>query len=891
MESTSTPSLAEACLKLSNELAEHPPLDPEFNTQHERAISSLKKAVEDLSGSQEEVKQAMKVLTEYFYAVSGHGSRPSHPHPQLSTLLAKATREDPICRPLFGLLEKSDSQENHLQSTGGAAPDSILEVARRITARPWHESESSQELDREQIRSALRIIANCCADNNVNRSVIVRRNGIEALMDMLREKRECDLVIPTLYNVCVDYDEPAVDSKGNALRLPQQSSIGNGQEVGPPAVNAAEQKLGMAWDVSRNLTSVETLLGAGESAQNCLATLADLVEMASRVALHGMHYLVHGPTGDDTVEIQHPSGRRLIQSLLSEGADLATFAECRVSICQAMMNILSQPGCFQAMIDIDGAIWKLIHLPYGSDEDQKEVENDGEDENDEELLQPYRNAILKFVYGVSALDAYADKFDPESSLIRDCIQSLDQHKYKAEISQSGGPTTFLDTMPWAPICVLLANSITTANRAARLAKSSRLASNIKTLVASSDDPDVLLPAVDLSVRLAICREGQDALHDAGMMSVMHKLVKPRSQTDVVGLEIQRKAVTLIRLMIKGRPEYLGDLAPESGGRLPTNSDTSDRQSSAASDPILASVMSLFKNTDDASTRTEIGRLSIELVRQSFERPGARLAYDSSARTTKPFTTMDVEAKLIMLLSGRPDTYGHQDGDSDSPDWDVLSTPVDAMAFIITSLTQPSSTTPQPPRQPQQHQLLTTTPSASNASIGVAATTPGGSPSGEIYAAEGEAWFGLACLAGLESDAAKPAILATLARNSGELLKRLRLIITRGSWASLEDMSHTPDTESDNDEHDDDDDDGSIPHNQNRGRLPPPDARYQNAKSLVMLLLRRRYHQAQPAPQLHALTSRTTTTDDLSAAPDGLISHAAVLRALALEMGFGLDELE
>ncbi|KAL2418572.1 hypothetical protein ABEF91_004081 [Exophiala dermatitidis] len=880
MESTSTSSQAEACLKLSNELAEHPPSGPEFNTQHEKAISSLKKAAEDLSDSKAEVKQAMRVLTEYFHAVSGPGPSASHPHPPLSTLLAKATREDPTWRPLFGLLERSDWQENYLQSTGGAAPDSILEVARRIIARPWHESESSREFDREQIRSALRIIANCCADNNVNRSVIVRRNGIEALMDMLREKRECDLVIPTLYNVCVDYDEAAVDSKGNPLRLPQQSSTSNGQEAGPPAVNAAEQKLGMTWDVSRNLTSVETLLGARELAQNCLATLADLVEMASRVALHGMHYLVHGPTGDDTVEIQHPSGRRLIQSLLSEGADLATFPECRVSICQAIMNILSQPGCFEALIDIDGAIWKLVHLPYGSDQDQKEVENDDENE-DEELLQPYRNAILKFVYGISALDAYADKFDPESSLIRDCIQSLDQHKYKAEISQSGGPTAFLDTMPCAPICVLLANSITTANRAARIAKSSRLASNIKTLVASSDDLEVLLPAVDLSVRLAICREGQDALHDAGMMSVMHKLVKPRSQTDAVGLEIQRKAVTLIRLMIKGRPEYLGDLGPEPGGRLSTNNDTPDRQSSAASDPILAPVMSLFKNTDDASTKTEIGRLSIELVRQSFQRP-ARSSTDSSVRTSKPFTTMDGEAKLLMLLSGRSATHGA------TLDWDVFSTPVDAMGYIITSLTRPSSTTPQ---TSQRQQLLTTTPSLSNASIGVAAPTTSGSPSGEIYAAEGEAWFGLALLARLETDAAKPAILATLARNGGELLKRLRLIITRGSWASLEDMSDTPDTKSDNDEHDDDEDNGSIPHNQNRGRLPPPDARYQNAKSLVMLLLRRRY-ETQPAPQLQALTSRTTT--DVLAASDGSPSHAAVLeelRALALEMGFGLDELE
>lgn len=311
----------QACMKLANDLMVYPPSarDWDLRGAYDDLLSKIEAAGRSPNSPSGGIATATKALANYFARVvhrqSSHG-------PTLCTLLANTTRDVPFWRPLFGLNTRSDVEQNRSQMAGDASPrldsdgpDCVLEVARRVLTRPWNESSS------QLFRSALRLIANCCADNNLNRSVIVRRGGVELMMHLARWRRECDLLIPTLFNVCIDFDEPAVDAEGEPWKPLDQMQTDPGHES-EPIVNAAEQRLGMFWELSDGACSVETLLDTSDYAEGCSATLADLVEMASRVSLYGVHNLVRQLDGTEPEEIVEARTIGLIDALLTQGSKL-----------------------------------------------------------------------------------------------------------------------------------------------------------------------------------------------------------------------------------------------------------------------------------------------------------------------------------------------------------------------------------------------------------------------------------------------------------------------------------------------------------------------------------------------------------------------------------------
>jgi hypothetical protein len=198
----------EACIRLAKELKEHYDSDRRQNPADHLLITSLVDAVRSKS-----LELLMPAVWEYIHAKNRLGA-PDPSKAPLFRILADTTREIPFWRPLFGVAVRPDKAANLAQQIQRSSPDSVLEVARRVVL-------DFSAVPREQLRDALRIIANTCADNNANRSIIVNRDGIGALLELLRNRKECDLVIPVLYNVCVDYDEPATDSDGNPMVLPK----------------------------------------------------------------------------------------------------------------------------------------------------------------------------------------------------------------------------------------------------------------------------------------------------------------------------------------------------------------------------------------------------------------------------------------------------------------------------------------------------------------------------------------------------------------------------------------------------------------------------------------------------------------------------------------------
>ncbi|KAK4940827.1 hypothetical protein LTR10_019099 [Elasticomyces elasticus] len=706
----------EACLRLAEALSEQPLSNRWLLQLCSTAVSKLQNA--DLNETKQvDIPDALKSLTTYFHHATTNGSKGYNP--QLSVLLADITRERPFWRPLFGLLERPSPEANLRQLSGKDRPDCILEVARRIISREWG------LMRRDEDQGALRLIANCCADNNINRHIIVQRGGVESLMARVATG---GLIFPTLYNVCIDYDEPAIDSEGKPLAPLSKMQASTVQPLPTQTLNLAEQKLGRYFDplAQKRACSVTLLVNASPHAGPHLSVLADLIEMASRIALYGSENLLTSASGETQPQQTQNQGldpRSLVHPLIFEGSVISKDEpDSCASICQAVLNILSQQDFRDPVSHNDKLLWHLIHLPYvwqaGREED--------EDEELIESLAPYRKAILKTVYEISASNFYFAISGPGSKIVGRCTDYL--HEYQRGSTSSTRDPDHVYPGPLASVCVLVANSLTrTEHVVGFLATGTPIASYLTTILECSLDPDVLLPAVNIATRLCLCREGQDVLHTASLMNVAQKLLKPTSETDTLAMDIQRETVTLVRLLIKGRPAFLSDLNIEA------------MDDSGENKTVMASVLTLFEKTNDPRTKIEIGRLAIEMLRTHFSKDQHIAQSDA-----EPGRSIDEHDFLTMCNVATPNN---------------TLTIADTIAYIITQ--------PQAQSQP---------PGPSSTPV----------PGADQVQAEAEAWFGLGLLSTLPSS--RPWIMSALSRNENQLLIRLRQIVQDKSSQNAEESS-------------------------------------------------------------------------------------------------------
>ncbi|EXJ74917.1 uncharacterized protein A1O5_01613 [Cladophialophora psammophila CBS 110553] len=809
--------LGEACFRLADMLEQHWSNDQGLNRKHSALISALRSS-SDLQDEKCGVLTLMPALVSHVDEVIQKGQPEEFKTAVLCTL-ADSTREGPSWRLLFGLEAKPNSAVNDNEIRRACPPDCILEIARRIVSGKTQASTS------EQVRSALRIIANCCADNNVNRNVIIQRDGIEAMLEMARQRRECDLVIPTLYNVCVDYDEPARNAAGEPwVSLQEKTAEGANADSGP-AANAAEQRLGTFWFPAERSTSFEILLETKDYRDCPVATVADLVEMASRVALYGTQNFVHKVGGhrlDESVEINTTAD--VVHSLLTYGIELAKEdIDCRVSICQAILNFLSQPDTHHIVGGDLRMIWNLIHLPYTMNGLEFEIEAD----EDEHALASYRKEILKTIYRVSATGAYEKISGSQSPLLRNCFDTLEVDR----------PHDFL-----ASICVLLANSVVSKERAQQLIQSSprNVANFLSDLITKTSDSGVLLPAISLATRLSLCPEGQDALHKTNMiLAISVLLTSPSSHVDTSKLEMQWDTISLVRLMIKGRVEYIRDLA--------FNSEASSHSN------IMSVMISIFETTSQTEIKTEIGRLSIEILRTLLS---------STRQSTQSVIAVEQDE------AGRMD---HKKAES-------------IFQSIIPPQTRLSPTTTSPPNLVSRTTIADTISCILTQSISQSSNPQQrSSHQSHLLQAEAEAWFGLALLSTFPST--HSSIKAALARHDFHLLKRLREIAATKDTTALDPVGpHNPANR--NDGNNIEEEVAGIENAPGTAKTTTEklDPRYENIKVLVARLVRPQ--QSQPQLQLQSLCldseSPSPTTAQAGIEADKQVQ--AGLEAAAAEMG-------
>ena len=105
---------------------------------------------------------------------------------------------------------------------------------------------------------------------------MVDRDGVTYLMSLTSQRVEPDLVIPTIFNICVDYEYP----DGEELTLSGESAPGKATSVEFDGVNPAQRQLGA---FSAHGGAFHALLGLVDVLvyQERLPFLAELIQMAS----------------------------------------------------------------------------------------------------------------------------------------------------------------------------------------------------------------------------------------------------------------------------------------------------------------------------------------------------------------------------------------------------------------------------------------------------------------------------------------------------------------------------------------------------------------------------------------------------------------------------------
>lgn len=693
----------QACHNLADALSQLAPTTWATNHDFKQLIQHLRRAAESPSNPKTGLVPAIQELSQYLgqHIITDTGDSDA-----IFTFLANTTRDVPFWRPLFGLDSKASAEENRLQKDRKVSPDCVLEVAQRIVKR------SPSQFSSVKTRAALRLIANCCADNNINRSVIVHRDGLGGLMYLACLRLECDLLIPTLYNVCVDYDEPAIDLQGKPWPALKQTNETSQASAGP-IVNAAEQKLGSWWDEEHSISSVEYLVRTSSASDP--SSLADILEMTTRVSVYGIHNLVCNLDGTEADDMVAAYSTGLVYELITKGTEIAlSDSDSWIGILQSILNVLSQKNVHGAVLNIEGTLWQLVNLPYLHPTD--------DDPELEASIQPYRKAILKLVYEISSLESYGNKFNADSALVKNCVMTLEQFQVTQRPSPGSSPSSSTDS-PYASVIVLLANTIISPDRPERLLKAHpRLVHSLTKIVASSKDPELVRPTIDLATRLALCPSGQGQLYSSQFLAATEARLTPTSETDTANIEIQRNIVDLARLIVKGNAAHLDTLAQSSPTREPT---------------FMSAIMHLFHHTPDTPTKLAISRLTIEILRTLMS---------WTSNTTTPTSTLDADADNPKATSGLEKTLESifPSRHSQTP----TITPAEMIGYIITqSTSEPQGPTPtQPP-----------------------SSTPNPEPEG---------WFGLALLSTFPSY--HTTILDTLSANDSLLMKRLRDIVTENA---------------------------------------------------------------------------------------------------------------
>lgn len=382
--------------------------------------------------------------------------------------------------------------------------------------------------DREKnIEYATKVIANCCADNNENRRHVIDSGGIRVLMLLLANGYDPNFVVPTMYNVCAELEDPAQDP------VYHEST---GQEDALRVTMAEERLATMDGTYNSVLAGTVSLLGSlvvNRCSSHTADYLADLVEMATRPA---------AVIGETITDPHYPFLQLALPRLMAAdgGCRLAhQSARCRLHICRALLAI-SHVSAVGSYLAATGEILNFALTAY-TREDSTTYFGDDEEEQLEntQALSAVQTAMLQLVYKVCQLPEFTAA--PKYAAARQALRI---------IHDSGDTAPFTRALAY----IILYNFVDGDTRANLLAAEGVL-SPLMTTLQHDTDKVVLYPALGLASKLAVTWRLRTTLRDAGALTSMPRMLTAPN----LGYEIPLTAITFIELMIKGHPDHVPDL--------------------------------------------------------------------------------------------------------------------------------------------------------------------------------------------------------------------------------------------------------------------------------------------------------------------------------------------
>ena len=533
------------------------------------------------------------------------------------TCLADVSRDVPILRLLFGLQRRSSKTENDKQVDKLIAPDCVLEAARRVLFA------TKTALARGLRKQALRIIANCCADNDTNRALMIDRYGVEKLKSLAEEREELIVLLPTIYNVCVDYDMIAKGDDGKELRITEEmGELSVDQSA--VALTVAEQALGK-FNPGFQKTAMQIFLDLTTQVEESQhPVLADIIEMASRPALFGIEH-VFDQHPDDLHQSKLES---LFGALSSNAQSLALDQDPRASICQTYLNLLSQPTIQNFLSQSPTDLEAFIDLPYITED--VSLRNDA-----------FTTAFLKITYSISSLPTCTETVTPRSGIVKRLTRRLNTGQIAP-----------------APALVLLANSLTNTERVNEFQTSYHPHAKLVHILEYQTESFVILPTLGFCTRLALIPQGQVELYSAMILPAITILLTTEPRTEK-NFEIHRESIALARLVVKSQPTHALSLLTDSA-------------------QLFTAIVGLASTTIDASSKLEAGRFVVEILRTLLSRSNTDpstpstlpTAYGSPSNSTastektqdlESLTTPTAISSILFLITDAPSSAIRAEG--------------------------------------------------------------------------------------------------------------------------------------------------------------------------------------------------------------------------------------
>lgn len=416
-----------------------------------------------------------------------------------------------------------------------------------------------------------KLIANCCANNDNNRRIAIHAGALLPLMNLLLKGADPNILIPTIYNVCADLEDPAEN-----MTVDKQVSDSGIQPT------LAEERLATTDGSARSIfsgiftfLSPPVVLGCRDEIKEYLA---DVIEMAARPSAVAEH--VSQPALGNAIDrLLAPDGGRL----LAEHS-----AKCRISIIRALLAI-AVSSTAKSFLASSGVIFDVASMAQPENVSE-EYYGDEQEEQQENLesFESLKTAMLKVVYEVCQLPQFSAP--PKYGIAR---QSMDI------IRDPHNPSSFARAIAY----IVLYGFIDSNARAHLLASEDVIPSLMQTLQ-HEIDKTVIHPALGLATKLAVTWSLRADLHDKSAMQAVQRLLTAGD----MGYEIPLNAVTFLELLTKGHPEHVKTmLITQAGGRS-----------------IMEDIFTLFDKGHDAIC-LEVGRLFIEICATLAQQNASELA--------------------------------------------------------------------------------------------------------------------------------------------------------------------------------------------------------------------------------------------------------------------------